>query len=99
MMRMGGVSKVFPQRLPLRYSETERGAEVSPMCGCYSQTSPAYVLARVFCVPAGPPLSPRYNVAPTQAVAVVPVGVPLAPSSDPAAPRRRTSISIGKMYI
>jgi putative SOS response-associated peptidase YedK len=41
------------------------------MCGRYSQTSPAYVLARVFCVPAGPPLSPRYNVAPTQTVPIV----------------------------
>jgi putative SOS response-associated peptidase YedK len=41
------------------------------MCGRYNLTAPPDVLARVFCVPSVPPLPPRYNIAPTQAVAIV----------------------------
>jgi putative SOS response-associated peptidase YedK len=53
------------------YCEKERDAETPPMCGRYNLTVPPEVLARVFCVPAVPPLTPRYNIAPTQTVPIV----------------------------
>lgn len=41
------------------------------MCGRFTLTTPADVLAEVFELAETPPLSPRYNIAPTQAVAAV----------------------------
>ena len=41
------------------------------MCGRFSQTAPGEEIAEVFALDAVPLLSPRYNIAPTQAVAVV----------------------------
>jgi putative SOS response-associated peptidase YedK len=41
------------------------------MCGRYSQTQPAEIIAKAFQVDNLPTLEPRYNIAPTQSVATV----------------------------
>lgn len=41
------------------------------MCGRFSQSQPAEAIARAFQVADVPPLTPRYNIAPTQSVATV----------------------------
>ncbi len=41
------------------------------MCGRFSQSQPADVIAQAFQVAEVPPLTPRYNIAPTQSVATV----------------------------
>ena len=41
------------------------------MCGRFTQASPAEVIGELFELPAVPTLAPRYNIAPTQDVAVV----------------------------
>ena len=41
------------------------------MCGRFTQAAPGEVIAELFELPAVPDLAPRYNIAPTQAVAVV----------------------------
>ena len=41
------------------------------MCGRYVLTAPGEALAELFGLDAAPPLTPRYNIAPTQPVPVV----------------------------
>ena len=41
------------------------------MCGRFSQTQPAEAIAKTFKVGDIPPLTPRYNIAPTQSVATI----------------------------
>ena len=44
------------------------------MCGRYTVTAPGDVLAEAFGLETAPDLAPRYNVAPTQEVAIVRLG-------------------------
>lgn len=51
------------------------------MCGRFTLTTPGEVLAEVFGLDEPPELAPRYNIAPTQAIAVirrVPAGAPMS---------------------
>ncbi len=49
------------------------------MCGRFTLSSPADVVARWFQLPTPPPITPRYNIAPTQDVGVVRVASDASP--------------------
>jgi putative SOS response-associated peptidase YedK len=54
------------------------------MCGRYSLTTPVEGLRQLFAFPEQPNLQPRYNIAPTQEVAVVRAAPPAGASDRPA---------------